>query len=53
MATHEHRNVDEKDEMAEAYQDETLDAAKQPVENSQVSANSAMTRKILLKLDIR
>ncbi len=53
MATHDDLKVEEKDEVAEAYQDETLDAAKQHAENSQVSAHSAMTRKILLKLDIR
>ncbi|KAH7418615.1 putative MFS transporter [Cadophora sp. MPI-SDFR-AT-0126] len=52
MATHDlHRKEDEKDEMA--YQDENIDVAKQPVQNAQLPVDSAMTRKILFKLDIR
>lgn len=46
-----HRKEDEKDEMA--YQDENIDMAKQPVQNAQVPVDSAMTRRILLKLDVR
>ncbi|KAH7363765.1 putative MFS transporter [Rhexocercosporidium sp. MPI-PUGE-AT-0058] len=36
-----------------AYQDENIDVAKQPVQNAQTSVDSAMTRKVLLKLDTR
>ncbi|KAG4442345.1 hypothetical protein IFR05_002196 [Cadophora sp. M221] len=46
-----HQREDEKDPMA--YQDENISAAKQPVEGTQISVDSAMTRKILLKLDVR
>ena len=49
----QHRKDDEKDEMA--YPDETFvdDVAKQPVVQSPSTGNAAMTRRILLKLDIR
>lgn len=47
----QHRGYDEKEEMA--FQDENNDVAKQPVENAQISDDSAMAREVLLKLDIR
>ncbi|KAL5321281.1 hypothetical protein ACEPPN_012096 [Leptodophora sp. 'Broadleaf-Isolate-01'] len=54
MATHNqdlHQKEDEKDPMA--YQDENIDVAKQPAESAPISVDSAMTRRVLLKLDVR
>ncbi|KAL2072882.1 hypothetical protein VTL71DRAFT_12225 [Oculimacula yallundae] len=49
----QHLAGDEKDELAYQNENENMDIAIQPVQNAQFSVDSAMTRRLLLKLDLR